>query len=101
MRAFAAHPRLPVRFYLEVGTLETEPIRGGPTMLHLTRHMRDVLCAKGNRVWYRETDGDHAYATWRHTFGAAVEAIVLPSGAPTDGRIRGGCTGGATSLSNR
>jgi enterochelin esterase family protein len=46
-RQFVASPKLPVRFYLDIGLLETGPTPDkGPNMVLVNRHMRDVLQAK-------------------------------------------------------
>lgn len=50
---FERTPRLPLRFWLDVGEFETVPQFGptpeedGPTLLATNRHLRDVLRAKG------------------------------------------------------
>jgi enterochelin esterase-like enzyme len=57
---FVVHPTQPVRFYLDVGSLETaRMLDGGPSQLVANRHMRDVLRAKGYEVIYREYSGGH------------------------------------------
>ncbi len=68
-RQFAASPLLPVRFYLNIGLLETDvrPRAGHPSMLVVNRHMRTVLKAKGYPVGYAEFMGGHDYACWRAT----------------------------------
>lgn len=59
-RQYAASPHLPLRFYLDVGTLEVAQMRdGGPTQLEANRHMCAVLRAKGYPVHYVEYSGGH------------------------------------------
>ena len=59
-------PAVPVRFWMEVGTLENKTSRDGvPDMVTTNRHMRDVLLAKGYQVSYREFAGGHDHVWWR------------------------------------
>ena len=66
-------PRLPVRFWMEIGLLE-HPER----MLETNRRMKAVLEAKGYDLTYREPCGGHDYAIWRGTLGEAL-AHMLPA----------------------
>ena len=47
VRQFLASPKLPLRFYLAAGTFEIDRDGGGGGILECTRHLRDVLLAKG------------------------------------------------------
>ena len=78
-RQFVESPRLPLRFYLEVGRREASA-RVRPNQLIATRHMRDVLRARGYSVHYTETDGRHEYAAWRATFADALVALLGRAG---------------------
>jgi enterochelin esterase family protein len=62
-------PRLPLRFYLDVGIFENG--FKDPGMLLANRHMRDVLLAKGYPLTYAEYVGGHDYPCWE---------ITLPQG---------------------
>jgi enterochelin esterase-like enzyme len=63
-RQVIARPLQNVRFYLDVGNLETaRMLDGGPSQLAANRHMRDVLRAKGYPVIYREYSGGHDYSS--------------------------------------
>jgi enterochelin esterase-like enzyme len=70
----------PVRFYLTIGRLE----RGNAfasdliTMVHATRHVRDVLQARGYRVALIETNGGHDPYNWEATLPRALEALLAP-----------------------
>lgn len=59
VRQMQSVPRLPLRFYLEVGLME-----GYSMQIDDNRHMRDVLRAKGYPVGYYEYDGGHAFLNW-------------------------------------
>ncbi|GAA1579144.1 hypothetical protein GCM10009789_36040 [Kribbella sancticallisti] len=67
-RQYAVADHRPVRFYLEIGLQE------GPTMVPTSRHLRDVLEAKGNEVHYREYNGGHDANCWR---GGIADALQL------------------------
>lgn len=59
-RQLAAAPRLPVRFWLQVGNLEEAQMTdGGPSQLAANRHLRDTLQTKGYAVSYQEYSGGH------------------------------------------
>lgn len=83
IREAAARERLTVRFHLDVGLLETESVRSGPSMLDLTRHMRDVLCAHRYGVTYDEFPGGHEYINWGETLGTALEGLLGTARAPS------------------
>ena len=81
-RQFVSSPKLPVRFYMDVGLMETGPTPGnGPDQVVVNRHMRDVLQAKGYSVHYREFNGGHEYLNWRGTLADALLALVGKSAA--------------------
>lgn len=76
-REFATTPRLGIRFYLDVGTLEIYPTRNsGPTMLDVNRRLRDVLRSNGYSVEYAEFEGGHEYVNWQGTLGHGLIALV-------------------------
>ncbi|MDP9237716.1 MAG: alpha/beta hydrolase-fold protein [Chloroflexota bacterium] len=76
---YEASPRLPLRFYLDVGTREL-PFHKGiqPNMVACNRVMRDVLEAKGYDVQYAEFVGGHDYACWRGTVADGLIALLGP-----------------------
>lgn len=70
-------PPVPVRFWMEVGTLEKRSSRGGmPDMVAVNRHMRDVLRAKGYQVTYREFAGGHDHVWWRSGLADGLIALL-------------------------
>jgi enterochelin esterase-like enzyme len=77
-------PVPPVRYYLTIGRLERGHMFGGDTisMVHASRHVRDVLQAKGHEVTLRETDGGHDPYNWEVTL---AEALVALLGEPATG----------------
>ena len=61
---------LPLRFYLEVGLMESYSMQIAPN-----RHMRDALIAKGCGLRYAEFDGGHSFLTW--SGGMATGLVFL------------------------
>jgi enterochelin esterase family protein len=74
-RDFAQTARLPLRFWMEVGSFEL----GGPvaetTQLAANRHLRDVLRARGYDVGYQEFAGNHTYVCWRGTLADGLAVL--------------------------
>lgn len=68
-RQFLTSPKLPIRFYLQIGLLENlSPARpDSPTNLIANRHFRDVLQAKGYSVRFHEINGGHDFFPWQAT----------------------------------
>ena len=66
-----------IRFYMDIGLLESGPTRNdGPSMLLTNRHLRDVLRAKRYSVTYREINSDHDYVSWRGTLADGLIALI-------------------------
>jgi enterochelin esterase-like enzyme len=77
-RQFVGGTKLPLRFFLNVGLFERGPTpHGGPDMVSVSRHMRDVLRAKGYEVEYRECNCGHDYLNWR---GMLPDALMKLAG---------------------
>ena len=87
-RHIAGSARVPVRFYLDAGILEASAssartyrwlqetgIPFGPSMIGVSRHLRDVLKAKGYEVHYQEGGGGHNVVEWRSTFADGLLAL--------------------------
>ena len=71
--------KIPVDFYLDVGTKEThENVRHGEDLVQVVsqiegvRRFKDALLARGHAVRYQEFDGDHDYAGWNRTLVDAL-----------------------------
>ena len=81
-RELANRPRLPFRIYLGVGTLDDvpsegrEPRYGTSTVLAATRHLRDVLEARGYCLTYREFGGGHEALVWRRQMAEALTVVL-------------------------
>ncbi|MBN3828950.1 DUF3327 domain-containing protein [Burkholderia sp. Ac-20384] len=79
-REYASRERLPVRFYLESGRFEDGKGPGG--IGTTSRHMRDVLQAKGYEVRYASTASGHDYLHWRGSLACGLVALI---GTPGQG----------------
>ncbi|MGD1099851.1 MAG: alpha/beta hydrolase-fold protein [Thermoplasmata archaeon] len=65
MEQYAHAPRVPIRFYLDAGTHESETIpEMAESLLGSVRHLRDVLEARGYAVTYAEFEGGHDCVCW-------------------------------------
>lgn len=73
---FALAERLPLRFALDVGILETAAFERFASLYHANLHMRDVLVAKGYEVSFREFPGGHDYLWWRETIADSLIALL-------------------------
>lgn len=73
VKEFLASPKLPLRFYLAAGTFEVDRDAGGGEILEGTRHLRDVLLAKGYQVQYQQFVGGHDGLSWR---GALADGLI-------------------------
>jgi enterochelin esterase-like enzyme len=78
-RHLARGPRLPVKFALSIGRYETAAIPNrDPSMLTASRHVRDVLVAKGYVVHYRELSSGHEHVAWRAVLGDMLRSVLGP-----------------------
>ena len=69
-------PRLPVRFYVEVGSLEDYPAPDHPSQLIANRDLRNVLKEKGYAIRYVEFDGRHEFVNWEALFPEALTFLL-------------------------
>jgi len=74
---FVKSPKLPLRFYLDAGSMELDRDGDGSSILVTNRHLRDVLRAKGYEVFYQEFQGAHDYLSWR---GTIADGLILLGG---------------------
>lgn len=76
-RQFAASPRLPLHFYLDVGLLEDRAEgHQGVSQLVSTRHLRNILQAKGYLVHYAEFSGHHDEICWQGTLADGLIRLL-------------------------
>lgn len=67
-------PRLPVRFWMEIGLLEHPAL-----MIEPNRRMKALLEEKGYDLTYSEPCGGHDTALWRGTLGLALAHMLAPA----------------------
>jgi len=78
-RQFVLSPQLPLRFYIEVGLLESKPTSTGfPGQVLSNRHLRNVLQAKGYEVHYSEQMHGHDSMPWQ---GVLAEGLIALKGS--------------------
>ncbi len=77
--------RLPTRFYLDVGTLETQTnVRHREDVLQVisqidgVRRFRDVILQLGHNVHYSEFVGGHDFASWKQALPASLIWALTP-----------------------
>jgi enterochelin esterase-like enzyme len=76
-RQLVASPKLPIRFWLQVGNLEVaQMLDGGPSQLAANQHLRDVLQAKGYEVGYHEYSGGHDASSLEFPLAQALTEIL-------------------------
>jgi enterochelin esterase family protein len=76
---FALKEKLPLKFYLDAGSLETKSLRDigdAPNLILANRNLLDVLREKGYSVYYQEFSGGHDYVSWRGTFPEGLLYLV-------------------------
>lgn len=67
----------PVRFYLDIGALETHKTAGGPVFIETVQRLRDALEKKGYAVQYVEwPDAYHNEVHWRASFPEGLKALL-------------------------
>jgi len=75
-KEFIKSPKLPLRFWMDAGVFEVDTLGTGGAILEPSRHMRDVLLAKGYEVHYQQFASGHDYLNWRGTLGDGLVALI-------------------------
>ena len=76
---YAGRPKRDVRFFMDVGALETHAVLGGsgPVFIEATRRFRDALLGKGYQVLYTEVPGgNHAPEWWVRQLPTGIVALT-------------------------
>jgi enterochelin esterase family protein len=77
---FRKSPRLPVRFYIEIGAGETHAAANGVIFIEANRRLRDVLQAKHYTVRYVEVAGaKHEPGHWRAALPDGLLYVLRPA----------------------
>jgi enterochelin esterase family protein len=73
----AQAPVTPVRWYLDAGSLERTPIPvAGANMVAVSRHLRDVLVARGAKVTFNIFGGGHEFCCWRQSLADGLQWLT-------------------------
>ncbi len=72
---YDAHPKLPIKFFMEAGRLEDVSV-DGPALLAANRHLVSVLRNKEYSVTYEEVGGTHEPAHWRGEFAKGLTSLA-------------------------
>jgi enterochelin esterase-like enzyme len=75
-KEYIRSPKLPLRFWMDAGVFEVDTNGTGGAILEPSRHMRDVLLAKGYEVHYRQFASGHDYLNWRGTLADGLLALI-------------------------
>jgi enterochelin esterase-like enzyme len=75
-KQFVTSPKLPLKFYMDAGTFEGDSTGEGNGILEPSRHLRDVLMAKGYEVHYQQFVGGHDGLSWRGTLADGLIALI-------------------------
>lgn len=82
-REYARLPQKALAFYLEAGLFESGKQQQAG-ILESTRHLRDVLRAKGYAVQHVEYASGHDYLHWRGTLATGLTALLGQEGVPLE-----------------
>jgi enterochelin esterase family protein len=63
---------------MEAGIWELDLYGNGGNIIETSRHLRDVLIAKGYPLTYREFAGDHDRINWRGSLADGLIALLAP-----------------------
>jgi len=85
-KEFIKSPKLPLRFWMDAGVFEVDSRGNGGAILEPSRHMRDVLLAKGYEVHYQQFNSGHDYLNWRGTLADGLIALVGTDSARSSSR---------------
>lgn len=70
LQRFQSRAKVPLRFYLDVGKLET------PNMIRVNHSFCDMLRSKGYPFYFAEFNGGHDYSAWQETFSDGLIALI-------------------------
>jgi enterochelin esterase family protein len=73
---FVRRSRMNIRFWLAAGAFESDTTGSGGIGLETSRHLRDVLLAKGYDVGYAQFPGGHDPLSWRGMLPDGLIALL-------------------------
>jgi enterochelin esterase family protein len=73
---FVRRPRMNIRFWISVGAFEADTAGSGGIGLETSRHLRDVLLARGYDVGYAQFPGGHDPLSWRGMLPQGLIALL-------------------------
>jgi enterochelin esterase-like enzyme len=76
IRQYETAPKLPIKFYLDVGNQETEESAERMSMVKVNRLFSDLLKRKGYDVSFEVFQGGHDYDCWRKTFATGLITLM-------------------------
>lgn len=74
-RLYATKPKQNINFFLSAGRYEASR-NGDFDILNNSRHLNDVLIAKGYSVSYKEYTTDHSYFVWQYILPLGLSTLV-------------------------
>jgi enterochelin esterase family protein len=80
-KEYIKSPKLALRFWMDAGVFEVDTNGNGGAILEPSRHMRDVLLAKGYDVHYQQFASGHDYLNWRGTLADGLQVLIGKDGA--------------------
>jgi enterochelin esterase-like enzyme len=75
-KEFIKSPKLSLKFWMDAGVFEVDHSGTGGVILEPSRHMRDVLLAKGYDVHYQQFASGHDYLNWRGTLADGLIVLI-------------------------
>lgn len=75
-RQYIKAPKVPLKFYIDCGLFENDIYGSGGQILETSRHLRDILRARGYEVFYNEFAGGHDYLSWRGTLADGLQMLI-------------------------
>lgn len=76
-RLYSEGPRQNIRFYAEVGLMESSQFPDGrPTQIAANRRFQNVLRSRGYQITYSEFNGDHSMLNWRGSLALGLIELL-------------------------
>lgn len=76
IKQYENSPKLPVKFYLDVGDQEIDESTARMSMVKVNRCFSDLLKRRGYEYSYQEFKGGHDYDCWKQTFATGLISLI-------------------------